>query len=67
MQIKNGPTYSLACTSAFGPGLWECYGGVVFPAIADAILTHDETVIQDAVDTTTKAIMKVTKLMGTKI
>ena len=52
---------------AFGPGLWEGYGGVVFPAIADALLLHDSALIQEAVDATTKAIKKVTKLMGTKI
>ncbi|GAM35464.1 hypothetical protein TCE0_017f03820 [Talaromyces pinophilus] len=52
---------------AFGPGLWEGYGGVVFPAIADALLLHDDALIQEAVDATTKVIIKVAKLMGTKI
>ncbi|KAJ0422068.1 hypothetical protein BJY00DRAFT_94851 [Aspergillus carlsbadensis] len=45
---------------AFGPGLWEGYGGVLFPAIADAMLLKDVAVIQAAVDLTTAAVNRVT-------
>ncbi|KAL3461632.1 hypothetical protein BJX64DRAFT_152204 [Aspergillus heterothallicus] len=49
---------------AFGPGLWEGYGGVVFPAIADAMLLKDNATIQAAVELTTEAVSRVTKLIA---
>jgi Transferrin receptor-like dimerisation domain len=51
---------------AFGPGLWEGYGGVVFPAISDAMLTRDEISIQSAVDATAAAVRNVIELIRTR-
>ncbi|KAL2793332.1 hypothetical protein BJX66DRAFT_338935 [Aspergillus keveii] len=48
---------------AFGPGLWEGYGGVVFPAIADAMFLKDVAVIQAAVDLTTAGVNRVTEFI----
>ncbi|KAL2853851.1 hypothetical protein BJY01DRAFT_205924 [Aspergillus pseudoustus] len=48
---------------AFGPGLWEGYGGVAFPAIADAMLLKDIATIQAAVDLTKDAVDRVTNFI----
>jgi hypothetical protein len=59
------PLYSLKVLTvkAFGPGLWEGYGGVVFPAIADAMFLKDVAVIQAAVDLTTAGVNRVTEFI----